>query len=290
MPPPRNRRPGFSRRIQFGLFIGYVVAIVGAVLSLGLALISRLDPAGFSMMRTGMIDISAPIAAGGRAIIRSSGAVEHGVTDYFFAVSQNRVLLRELAAARRKLIENRGLERENIRLRQAVSLIEAHDDVVVTARLIGSTPTSTRRFATLAAGANQGVRPGQPVRAVDGLLGRVLQTGLNASRILMLTDGESAVPVRLARNGVPALARGHGDGTLTIHALLPGGSPFRDGDVVLTSGTGGIYPPDIPVAIISHPKGDSAAAWPLADPDSPDFAIVLKDFEPPLPPPPEAQP
>ncbi len=51
MAPPRNRRPGFSRRIQFGLFIGYIVAVIGAVTGIGLVMLSRLDPEAFRHRR-----------------------------------------------------------------------------------------------------------------------------------------------------------------------------------------------------------------------------------------------
>lgn len=280
MAPPRNRRPGFSRRIQFGLFIGYVVAIVGAVFALGVALVSRVDPQGFGLLRSTAIDVGAPFSAAGRGILRAVRGVDDGIGDYFFAASQNAALRRELADAQRQLIHGRHLALENQRLRHALKLVDHGPKTVATARLVSSSASTSRRMATLAAGSAQGVRPGQPVRASDGLVGRVFETGTSAARILLLTDAESTVPVRLARNGTPALIRGHGDGRLTIHALLPGGAPFRRGDVALTSGTGGIYPPDIPVAVVTHPTGDKATAWPLATPDALDFAIVMEPYEP----------
>lgn len=290
MAPPRNRRPGFSRRIQFGLFIGYVAAIVGAVLALGVALVSRLDPQGFGLLRSAAIDTSAPVSEAGRGVVRGVRAIGDGISGYFFAASRNEALEAELKVARRKLIEARTIALENQRLRQVLHLRDIDPQMVITARLVGSTASSTRRLATMAAGSHQGIVRGQPVRGVDGLIGRVFETGAFASRVLLLTDGESTVPVKLLRNGTPALVRGQGDGTLTVHALLPGGSPFRRNDVVVTSGTGGIYPPNIPVAIITRPVGDKADAWPLANPAAIDFAIVLKPYEPPLPPAPAPAP
>lgn len=282
MAPPRNRRPGFSRRIQFGLFIGYVIAIVGTVLALGVALVSRLDPQGFGLLRSVAIDASAPVSAAGRSVVNGVGSIRDGIGAYFFAASRNEALTAELDVAHRKLIEARALKLENLRLRRILRLHDIEPGIVTTARLVGSTASSTRRLATMAAGSRQGIRPGQPVRSVDGIVGRVFETGAFASRILLITDGESTVPVKLLRNGIPALVRGRGDGMLTVHALLPGGSPFRKGDVVITSGTGGIYPPNIPVAIITHPTGDRATAWPLANPGGLDFAIVLNPYEPKL--------
>jgi rod shape-determining protein MreC len=284
MAPPRNRRPGFSRRIQFGLFIGYVIAVIGVVCALALVMLSRLDPVGFSALRALALDASAPMTAGGRSVIRGIQNTENNITAYFQAGSQNQALRAEMAQARRELIHAQTLHRQNIQFRKMLKLIEHDSETVVTARLIGSSLSSARRFGTLAAGAQNGVRPEQPVISVDGLVGRVLEVGNSASRILLLTDPESTVPVRLTRSGTAALARGRGDGRLRITSLLPGARPFRKGDVVTTSGTGGLYPPDVPVAVITEVEGDTATAWPLANPATVDFAVVRKPYQPPLPP------
>ena len=126
-------------------------------------------------------------------------------------------------------------------------------------RLLASTRRGGSRPCRPAA--RPGVAPGQPVRAPDGLIGRVLETGRWASRVLLITDGASNVPVRLVRDGTPALAVGRGDGTIELRTLEVGQNPFRRGDIFVTSGTGGIFPPDIPVA-----RGDRR---PRATPRSP---------------------
>ena len=284
MAPPRNRRPGFSRRIQFGLFIGYIVAVVGAVTGLGLVMLSRLDPEAFRVLRSTALDVTAPITTAARAAAEGVQSAEQEITAYFWAASQNQAMRAEVARARRELIEAKTLRRQNALLKRTLKLVDYKSEPVVTARLVGSSLTSARRFATLTAGMRHGVQPGQPVIAADGLIGRVLETGQSASRVLLITDGESIVPVRLVRNGVAALARGRGEGTVKISSLLPGARPFRKGDVVTTSATGGLYPPDVPVAVIVEVDGDTAVGWPLADPGTVDFVIVRKPYQPPLPP------
>lgn len=284
MAPPRNRRPGFSRRIQFGLFVSYVIAIVGMVCGIGLVMLSRLDPAGFQNLRSTTLDVTAPITTAGRNIVNGVQSAQDGVAAYFRAGSQNQALRAEMQRARRKLIEAETLRRQNAQLRRTLKLADYEGEAVVTARLVGSSLTAARRFATLTAGTKDGVRPGQPVISADGLIGRILEAGGSASRVLLLTDSESTVPVRLIRSGVPALARGRGDGTVRISSLLPGARPFRKGDVVTTSATGGLYPPDVPVAVIAEVNGDNAIAWPLAHAATVDFVVVRKPYKPPLPP------
>lgn len=276
--PTRNRRPGFSRRAQYGLFISYVVAVTGMLVGLGLIVVSHVDPTGFAAVRGLALDISTPVSNAGRGVVRGIGAAVDGVTDYVQAGSKNAAMAAELDADRRALVRTRILAFENERLRRMLHVVESSPTPVAVARIVGSTGTSTRRLATLNAGTVQGVRLGQPVRSPEGLVGRVVDTGAFASRVLLITDNASVVPVRLARGGAPALVAGRGDGSLELRPLGAGGNPFNRGDIVLTSGTGGLYPPDVPVAVVMRKDGDVAIAWPLADPTKLDYAVVEQPF------------
>src|SRR3546814_11317980 len=116
-------------------------------------------------------------------------------------------------------------------------------DELTTSRIVSSSFESSRRWATLAAGRGDGVQIGYPVRAPEGLVGRIVETGQFASRVLLLTDGASNVPVQLARDGTPAMATGRGDGTVEVKPLELGENPFKRGGLLGTAGTGGIYAP-----------------------------------------------
>ncbi|PTQ10089.1 rod shape-determining protein MreC [Sphingomonas oleivorans] len=285
MAPSRHRRRGFSRRVQYTLFAGYVVAVVGVVVAAALILIARFDPLAFSALRGLVLDAGAPVSAAGRSVVRGGETVSEEIGAYFNAAAQNRALRQELAVARRKLVAARAVQYENARLKRILHLTDNGRPPVAVARLIGSDAAGHRRFATLSAGSSSGVRPGLPVRGADGLIGRIFETGRFASRVLLLTDGGSTVPVRVARSGQPALAIGRGDGGLDLRALASGGRPFQKGDLVVTSGTGGIYAPNLPVAVVVNVDRELAVARPVADPARLDFAIVDPVFQIPLPPP-----
>lgn len=280
MAPPSTRRPGFSRRAQYGLFIGYVAA-VGGVLFAGLLLfVAVVDPRGFNALKGAALDVTAPVSAGGRSIVRFFDDMGASISDYFQAASQNAELKRRLAASRRALIQAQATEYENKRLKSLLKLSDDVPEQVAMARIVGSTFDSSRRLATLAAGSASGIRPGQPVRAPEGLIGRVLEAGRYASRILLITDGTNNVPVLLVRDGTPAIATGRGDGTIDLKTLEVGTNPFRRGDILVTSGIGGIYPPGVPVARVVSVTRDSTLARPIADPARIDFAIVEAIYQP----------
>src|SRR6476661_1746381 len=280
MASPSTRRPGFSRRAQYGLFIGYVIAVGGILFSLLLLVVATIDPTGFSALKGVALDATRPVSAGGRSVVRFFGGIGSGVGNYFMAASENAELKKRLQAERRMIVEARATELENNRLKALLKLAGETEQPVAMARIVGSSFDAPRRLATLSAGTSSGIRLGQPVRSADGLVGRVIEAGHWASRILLVSDGASNVPVRLVRDGTPAIASGHGDGTIDLKTLELGKNPFRRGDILVTSGTGGVYPPGIPVALVTAVEGDRTIARPLADPAALDFAIVLPVFQP----------
>ncbi|MFM9977195.1 MAG: rod shape-determining protein MreC [Sphingomonadaceae bacterium] len=287
MAPPSRARAGFSRRAQYGLFASYVVALVGALLGLLLAITARVDPQGHAVVQGMLADVTRPMAEGGRHLVALGASGYRAVAAYVEAGSKNRAMETELRAARAKLIEAQTLERENYRLRRLARLVSAETDVIATASLIASTGASSRRYATLAAGRSANVENGQPVRSSEGLVGRVVAAGQITARVLLITDSGNVVPVRRVADGFPALATGRGDGGLDVRAVQASGNPFKAGDIFVTSGAGGIYPPGIPVALAKVPLRDAIIARPLADPTRLDFVVVLPPYlprDPALPP------
>ena len=119
-----------------------------------------------------------------------------------------------------------------------------------------------------------------PVRSPDGLVGRILDAGRMASRVLLVSDRQSVVPARLLRTGVPVIAQGRGDGTIDVRPLEVGRNPFKRGDIIVTSGTGGLYPPLVPVAKVVKLDDDGAIAIPMADPAKTSFALVEPPYQP----------
>lgn len=286
MAPPSPRRPGFSRRAQYSLFAGYVAAVGGILLGLLLILTARFDPAGHAALQGFFSDVFSPVSSAARNVGATLGNAGGEVGAYFRAASKNRAMQRELEAARRDLVKGKADALENRRLKRLAGLVERLPEGSITARLVSSTGASSRRYATLAAGSSDGVKNGQPVRTSEGLVGRIVQVGGISSRVLLIIDGGNIIPVKRVPDGMPALAYGIGDGRLDLRPLAAATNPFKVGDVFVTSGTGGIYQPGIPVAIGIQHNREGTIARPLADPARYDFAIVEPEFvSMPAPPP-----
>lgn len=278
MAPPPHRRPGFSRKAQYGLFVTYVVAIAGTVVAALLLAISVVDPAGFSALRTVGSEITAPVARMFSNLRLSTQGLTRNVSAYVDAASKNAALEKELKSNRSKLIEARALRVENARLRGLLKVAEGDGQQVAVGRLISSTASSTRRVATLSIGRNFGVERAQPVRGPAGLIGRVIESGPTTARVLLVTDSENLVPVMRVSDGLPAFSAGLGNGMVLIKPLNLGESPFKVGDVIVTSGNGGLYRANIPFARVIRKTSDGALGLPFADPANTPYAIVMKPY------------
>lgn len=274
MASPSNRRPGYSRKAQFGTFFGYLAAAVGVLAGGGLLIASASNSESFSSLRGAAGDAAAP-AGEVSAKVRSTGdGFAATLAGYFTRGSRVSRLEREVAEARVRDAEARALKDENVRLKALIGLAATEPKPVAVTRLIGSTSSSTRRFALLGAGSAQGVAVGMPVRSPLGLVGRVLEVGRNSARVLLITDSESMVPVRRASDGIEAFATGQGNGTLQLRLINSGVNPLRKGDAFVTSGQGGLFRPGTAVAVVENLTRDGAVARPLSDPGATDFVAV----------------
>ncbi len=287
MAPPVSRRPGFSRRAQFSLFFGYLIAILALLLAALLLVTAHFDPQGNNALRSILGDITAPFSSSSRAVVRGANGVGEGVLAYVEAGSKNRALAAEVRANRTKLIDGQNAKLENIKLRALLKIAQAEPGQAIAAHLVSTMGETSRRYAMIDKGSIHGVAVGEPVRAADGLIGQIVQTGVISARVLLISDTGNIVPVRRISDGMTAFARGLGDGSLSVVPIVPGAAPMARGDVFVTSGAGGVYPPGVPVCVIVTRDHDGAVGRPLADPGEAGFALIEKPFVAPPPAPTE---
>jgi len=273
-------RPGWSRRAQYGLFFSLLAVIAGIVVGLVLLAMSLVAPKTFDGIRGAALDITGPIASALHEVTATANGLVGGAGNYWDAARQNAELKRENKAMLQRMVEAKAIVQENRQLKATLQLRERTENVIAVGRIVGSSFNSPRRFAILSVGAKDGVQIGMPVRSPDGLVGRVIDAGILASRVLLVSDRANIVPARLLRGGIPVISQGRGDGTIDVRPLEVGRNPFKRGDIIITSGTGGLYPPLGPIARVVKLDDDGAVALPLADPANTSFALVQPSYEP----------
>ena len=216
MAAPAGPRPGWSRKAQYSLFFGLVAAIAGLIVGLIMLILSLVAPSAYAGVRGVALDLTAPISGALAEVVTTARGVVGGAGDYWNAAEQNAGLKRERLELRRQIIRAKAVLQENGQLKAALGLRERTREAVAVGRIVGSSFESTRRFAVLSVGRGDGVMPGMPVRTADGLVGRVVEAGSSASRVLLVSDRSNIVPARILRGGIPVISTGRGDGTVDI--------------------------------------------------------------------------
>lgn len=280
MAPSAQRHAGFSKRAQYTLFTGYIAAGLGTLVGALLLAISLWQPQFLSGLRGSAQDAALPATSTVAAARTESKGLVASIRGYLRAGSQNAALKREVEIARIRLKEAAAVRQENERLKALLAIRDGEVKPVAIARLVGSTAASSRRFAYLGAGRAQGVTVGMPVLSPRGVVGRILEAGRNSSRVLLILDSESVLPVRRAGDELVAFAEGRGDSLLRIKLINLGLNPLKVGDLFLTSGAGGYYRPGTAVAILTHKSADGGLARIVSDPAATDYVAVMPIFEP----------
>jgi len=177
---------------------------------------------------------------------RWTGAGFDAIRGYFFAVSENRRLKAELKEMRQWRDVAIALRDNNERYRALLGLKTDPPIPMVAARIVTDSrgPFANSRLANT--GREAGVKIGNPVMSENGLVGRVIGVTDGVSRVLMLTDVASRTPVMIDRTNARAILTGDGGPNPRLE-YLRGQEPVRDGDRVLTSGDGGVFPRGLPV-------------------------------------------
>ena len=153
------------------------------------------------------------------------------------------------------------------------------------ASVIGRDPSPFLRYVIINIGSNEGILPGMPVVTDKGLVGRVDAVIAEGARVQLVTDAASAVDVRLQASNTEAMLEGSVTGELSLN-MISQDVVIQAGDLVLTSGLGGTYPPNLLVGqVVSIRKLQSelfqqAAIQPNVDFTQLQFVLVITNFNP----------
>ena len=150
---------------------------------------------------------------------------------------------------------------ENERLRGLLGAVEHSRLDVQLAPILDIDLDPTRQRLILNAGSRSGVRLGQSVIDAGGLVGQIIEVTPTTATVLLLTDPDHAVPVLVARTGVRLVVNGTGRSDQLELSNIPLSGDIKVGDVVITSGLGGRFPPGFPVGTVAALRPDDSRAF-----------------------------
>ncbi|HEY2070395.1 MAG TPA: rod shape-determining protein MreC [Rhizomicrobium sp.] len=254
-----------------------------AILAVGIVILGKAQSSIFDRVRTYYSDSISPA-------LKSVGRPFDGVANWFGGIGHLFDVYEE----------NQRLRAENARLRQFQSqamvldarvkryqlLLNAVPDPAmesITTRVIGRDNRPFLDTLILDAGKNRGVKPGEAVVDLRGMIGRVYLAGDRTAWVILLTDLNSRVPVVIEPGNVQAMMSGDNSQSPTLQTMSQG-AQIKEGSQVVTSGDGGLLPNGVPVGTVVW-DGSSYRVALLADATSADDVRVVDLKQPPEQPP-----
>lgn len=211
-----------------------------------------------------VIGMTAPLQSALNWIIDGVvGSVDHYV-DLRDVRQENDALRLEnmqLRAAVQALGEARA---ENDRLKQLLGYAEKEVGQEIPARVVGVNPVAKLLSVRISSGENQNVFRGMSVVTPDGIVGQVIRTTGGYADVALVTDPQSRVGVRVQRSRARGTAAGSGSGPLKLENMLRT-EDVENGDLIITSGTDGVYPPGLVVGRVANLEKKEHGMFQAAD-------------------------
>jgi len=279
-PPFFNRGPAPLVRLAFFVSLAVLLMVLDARFRYAENVRQVVALAAYPMQRVAMAPVD----------------LFRGVVGYFSTTTalreENSALRAKQLRAAQGLLQLAALEEENKQLRRLLEAQERLPRKSVFAEILYAARDPFSRKVVIDKGSQNGILPGQPVIDDVGVIGQVTRVYFLLSEVTLLSDKDQAIPLQVLRNGLRAVAYGAGGGMLDLR-FMAANADIQNGDVLVTSGIDGTYPPGLPVATVERIQRDAAYAFanisllPTAGTDRYRQVLVLSTEAKPPPPEPE---
>jgi len=232
-----------KRMVVAGLLLLAIIVGTGKVISItgwGKAVLFPVSSAGRELL--------APFYKGVDAVASGTRGFLGDFSDNSALRQENEKLRQDLAQLEERVYLLQEQEMENQRLRELLNYKEAKSNnySLALARVIGRDPSNWYKTIIIDQGLNQGIRVNMPVITHQGLVGTVIGVSANTSEVLLILDGEGAVGARIFETRVtPGVIIGNGYSETLTMVHLPHNAEVEEGQTVVTSGLGRLYPKGI---------------------------------------------
>ena len=234
-------------------------------------------------LRRGARELFAPVQSVADAAFSPVGDFFGGITRYGDLRAENARLRQELERAQGDSVRGTGAVRQRDALLELDDLDLPGAIPAVSARVVATSPSNFRAAVDIDRGSDDGIANGMPVVTGAGLVGRLTDVSSSRATVLLLSDRESSIGVRLTGSGDVGVATGSGPGQPLVVDLVNVSTTVQPGEPVVTSGLQqSVFPPELPVGRVREVRGRPGALQkeltldPVADLRRLEFVQVLQ--------------
>lgn len=228
---------GLGHRFTSGFFI---------VLSLALLIFGSKNVVAVNSIRSGVSNFFVPVLDIASRPFEAADDFIEWTRQVAIVFSENKRLRAENDSLKLAQIKSSQLVIDNQRFKKLLNVGEGKVNTIAAARVVSDSDSPFFKSVLINRGTGDGVDKGQAVVNEDGIVGRTINVGSSSSRVLLVTDINSRIPVKLASGGINMILEGDNSAYPKL-VFLPFGEELSVGDLILTSGYGMVFPPDLPV-------------------------------------------
>jgi len=240
-----------------------------------LVLIGKFDLIIFRNVAAFLTDFFAPIS---NAFNKPVKEIENVIEDVQSVTQLRKENIRLKIEIKRLMVSEKNMslvESELIELKKILNFIPKENKVLATGRVLNISGGTFAKTMLINTGIKEGIKIGQPVVSSDGLVGSIINVGPSSSRVLLLIDINSMVPIFLTQSGWPAIAQGQNGSFLKLRFLSSEASPII-GEIVETSGHGGKFPSGLNLGKIIDSKSGNYVVKLSSNPQKLRFVSILE--------------
>ena len=218
------------------------------------------DTSVLQLVKRGAVNVIAYVQVGSKNVL---SPVYNGwifILELKDAKNQNMVLREELTGLKDRLNDLRVIQEENTRLRKLVKVDALSDFNTVMAYPVGTSSNNYESSVIIDKGSRDGIKNRMPVFDKDGLVGQVVNAAMFASQVQLISDNRSGVAAEIVGRGDKGLVHGTFDNVLKM-TLVKKTAKIKIGDMVVTSGLGGVYPRNLYIGRVRSAKSSPQALY-----------------------------
>jgi len=256
--------------VQRFAYLGLIAA------AFGLMLVGKIDAVIVDQVRAEVINAAAPMLGAMSSPVQTVSDLIENAGAVLDMRAENERLREENARLLQWQMAARKLQADNAALSKLLQVVPETPASYISARVIASARGTYSNSIVLNAGAIHGVRKGQAVLGDSGFVGRIADVSSHASRVLLLTDVSSRIPVMLETSRARALMVGGNVNRPRLVFVTPG-TRVTPSERIVTSGDGGAFPPGLPIGVVASVTDSTIEVQLFADYDRLEY-VRIGDF------------
>lgn len=252
-----HNRSNYSLQHGFNLIFKKVETLLFAFLCIVFLLVSKVNEDFSRDVSSFFVGISLPVVKTAAFPFNTVIGLLTDFSELVDAKKENKIIKEELASLKAHYVDVLNINEENRKLRETLNFVSAKSSSFEVARIVGYTNQMFNQKIYIDIGKNAGVKEGQIVTANRAVIGRIEEVEDKRSRLILLNDATSRIPVITSKARIRGILAGNGSNSMEI-LYLPKNHKIEVGDSVFTSGDGDTLPSGLFIGVVKKVTSDSA--------------------------------